>query len=303
MRLVVCIAVLVAARTASAQVQDLGRRLPGGIGLDAGSQAEPGFYLSNRLVWFASERVADRNGNEIPIPGLDLDAFADALGMGAIIKLDRLYLSAGFAVPFAKISISSDLPTASVDRLGLGDVFVQPLQLGTRFTHADVVASYAFSAPTARGATRGIGQSAWTHLGSLGGTVFFDNHRGSRLSALVTYIHNLRKQHIDITRGDEVQIQGGLGARVLRIVDVGVAGYAVWQVTDDTGSELPDVLRGARERAFGLGPEIDVAIPPLRSRVAARFEWDIDGRTRPVGHEFVVTWTFLAVPFPGRQDR
>jgi hypothetical protein len=297
MRLLVCIAVLVATRVASAQVQDLGRRLPGGIGLDAGVQSEPGFYLSNRFVWFASNRVVDRNGDEIAIPGLDIDAYADSIGIGGTIKLDEVYLSAGFAVPIAKLSINTNNPDASIDRLGLGDVFVQPLQVGTRFTRGDLVGSYAFSAPTARGARPGgIGGSQWTQLVSLGGTLFFDDHRGSRVSALATYIHNASKQHVDITRGNSVQIQGGIGARVLRVIDVGLAGYAVWQVTDDTGSELPDVFRGARERVFGLGPEIDVAIPPLRSRAAVRIEWDLDGTARPMGREIVFTWTFRAVP-------
>jgi hypothetical protein len=53
-------------------------------------------------------------------------------------------------------------------------------------------------------------------------------------------------------------------------------------------------LSGARERAFGLGPEVDLAVPSLRSRVTVRFEWDIDGKARPVGTIFVVGLSVIA---------
>jgi hypothetical protein len=78
-------------------------------------------------------------------------------------------------------------------------------------------------------------------------------------------------------------------------VDLGLAGYALWQVSDDRGADLPAAIAGARERAFGIGPEVDLATPALRSRWTLRLTWDIDGRARPVGTIFlagvsVVAW-------------
>ncbi|MDX2086981.1 MAG: transporter [Kofleriaceae bacterium] len=294
----VCTAILVLigrARVADAQLQDLGHRLPAGAGVDAGTQAAQGLYVADRVVWFASNDVHDRDGEEVPLAGFDLDTFANVIGIAGTLKLGPVYASAAIAVPVVDLSISIDDPRASVDRLGLGDIYFEPLKLGSRSTHLDVVASYSLYAPTDENATTGIGRPQWSHQLAAGGTVFFDDHRGWRLSALASYLTNGKKRGIDITRGDTLLIQGGFAVPVQPWLDAGVAGYALWQLTDDRGADLPDVLRGARERAFGLGPEIGVTIEALRSRVTARVTWDIDGKTRPVGTIVIVGIAYLVM--------
>ncbi len=68
-----------------------------------------------------------------------------------------------------------------------------------------------------------------------------------------------------------------------------MAGYALWQVRDDRGAGVPRALRGARTRVFGLGPEVNVLIPPLKTRVDVRYEWDLGARTRPSGRIMVIS--------------
>lgn len=294
----VCAAVLalvVHARVADAQLQDLGHRLPAGAGIDAGTQAEQGFYVADRVVWFSSSAVRDREGQALDIAGFELDTFANVVGIAGTRKLGPVYASAALAVPLVDLSISVDDPRATVDRLGLGDIYLEPLKLGARGTHLDVVASYSAYAPTAQGATTGVGRPQWSHQLAAGGTVFFDDRRRLRLSALASYVSNGKKRDIDITRGDTLLLQGGFAIPALAWLDAGVAGYALWQVTDDHGVDLPDVLRGARERAFGLGPELGITIKPLRSRVTARLTWDIDGASRPVGTILIVGVAVLAI--------
>lgn len=285
---VACCTLLARTRIADAQLQDLGHRLPAGVGLDAGTQVDPGLYLGDRFVWFAADRIKDRRGEEVPVENFESDAYANGLGLAGTLKLDAVYVSAAIAIPLVKIKLSTDNPEASVERLGLGDVFVEPIKLGTRLSHVDVVASYSMYAPTTQGQRSGVGRPQWSHQFAAGGTVFFDDRRGWRLSALGSYVHYRKKQDIDITRGDSFLIQGGIGGRVFDGVVGGLAGYALWQVTDDSGADLPPPLRGARERAYGLGPELSVTLPALRSRITARWTWDIDGRARPAGTIFAI---------------
>ena len=75
---------------------------------------------------------------------------------------------------------------------------------------------------------------------------------------------------------------------------MGVASYALWQLTDDTGRDLPETLRGLRDRAFGLGPEVDVNLKSIRSRIAVRYCHDVAVRARPLGQVLVVGFTILA---------
>jgi hypothetical protein len=218
MRLV-CVVLLLRATVAVAQPQDLGHRIPGGVGIDAGTQVDQGLYVGYRFVWFAANRVKDRRGDSVPIENLDLDAYANVIGVAGTKQLDAVYLSAAIAVPIVKLSVGADNPQASVDRLGLGSVFVEPFKIGGRFSHLDVVGSYSVYLPTSQGERAGVGSPQWSHQVAAGGTLFFDERRGWRISALASYVHNGKKRGIDITRGNSIQIQGGIGGRVLEGID------------------------------------------------------------------------------------
>jgi hypothetical protein len=278
--------------------QDLGHRIPGALGIDAGVQGAPGLSILYRLLYYQASRLRDRNGHLLPIQGLDLDALANSFGLALTLKPRRApYLGAAIAVPIAHVTVNSDNPQIGVDRFGFGDLFVQPIRVGWRLAHVDLVMAYAFYLPTGRfslSGQRGVSSGEWTHQFSLGGAIFLDPTRQKRASALANYFVSQRKRGVDITRGNILQIQGGASAVVFGPVTIGVAGYALWQTTADHGSALPSVLRGARDRVYGLGPEVVVLIPALRLRVDARYEWDFGVRSRPQGSIFVAGLTFVA---------
>lgn len=281
-----------------AVAQDLGHRIPGVLGIDAGVQGPPGLSVLYRLVYYQAGMLRDRNGDRVPIRGLDLDALANALGFALTLRpRGGPYLTAAFAAPLAHVSVNSTNPRVGIDRFGFGDLFFQPLKVGWRLPHVDLVTAYAVYVPTGRFSLSGngsVGSGAWTHQFSLGGAVFLDPYRRRRGSVLANYFVSQRKRGVDITRGNILQFQGGASLLVAGPVTVGVAGYALWQTTDDSGSDLPQVLRGARDRVYGLGPEVIVLVPSLRLRAEARYEWDFGVRSRPQGSILVVGLTVLA---------
>ncbi|HSQ62541.1 MAG TPA: transporter [Polyangiaceae bacterium] len=277
--------------------QDLGHKTLGTVGLQAGRQPDVGIYVVDLVVRYAATKLMNRNGAEIPV-GLDLDALAGGLGVVAVFELPKIktFLDLAISVPVAYASVNTANPVASIDRSGLGDLFVQPLKLGWRTKHVQVVAGYGFYAPTGDsepGGNDGVGRGHWTHQLSLGGTLDAGARREWHLSALGSYDLNMQKRDIDVTRGATVQIQGGASYTVQRMLDIGIAGYALWQVTDDSGTALPAVLRGARDTVYGLGPELDLRIPAARISLMARFEHDFGAQSRPQGEIFVFGLTSL----------
>ena len=285
---------LAGAGAALADQGDFGQKVLGTIGLDAGSQAEEGVYFGNRFIQLTSDRLVDRNGRTVPVKGLDVNGFANVFAASGTYKLgEGVYYTAALGVPVAGISIKSDLPPNSLDRQGLGDIFVEPLKLGWRFPRLDITSSYAFYAPTGQLNRRGLAGPQWVQQFSAGGTVFFDDERSLRLSALSSYNLYGKKFDIDVTRGDSFQIQGGLGGRFFKIVDFGLAGYAMWQVGADTGRDIPPQVRGLSEHAVGLGPELGITIPQLRAKLTARYEWEIVSRSRLDGEVLTLSLSFL----------
>jgi hypothetical protein len=282
----------------TARAQDLGHKVLGAAGIDAGTQPAPGLYLSDRLIRFDARTLRDRHGGAVRLEGLDIDALANVIGASLVLKpRGAPYLSFAFGVPVAGVSVSVDDPRISVDRSGFGDLFVQPFKAGWRTPRLDVVTSYSVYAPTGRFEPRGgsgVGRGFWTHQLSLGAAVRGNPARRARVSALASYDLNGPKRKIDIQRGNTVQVQGGAGMRVHDLVDVGVAGFGLWQVTDDRGADVPAALRGARDRVFGLGPEIGILVPALRMRLDLRSEWEFGARSRPQGRVLVASLTAVA---------
>ncbi|WP_373046932.1 transporter [Vulgatibacter sp.] len=277
--------------------QQLGNKVLGTAGIDAGSQRPPGLYLADRFAWYHANELVDREGAEVPV-GLDLDVVANAIGLALTLEIAPIdtFVNLSVAVPVARIRSNTERPEASVDNLGFADLYVQPLGLGWQLPGADLVTSYGFYAPTGRSApgSGGVGRGQWTHQFSAGGTIYLATRRSWRFSLLGSYERNQKKRDVDITRGDTLQLQGGFGGPVHPAVNVGLAGYALWQVEDDSGADLPPILRGARDRAFGVGPEVSVLVPPIRSRFGARYEHDLSVRSRPWGGILLLEFTFLA---------
>jgi hypothetical protein len=286
----VLLAISIIARPLAAQ-QQLGHKLLGAVGIDAGTQADVGWYISDRFVWYSATTIRDASGRAIPIPGLELDAYGNMIGAQLTIHpRGAPYLSFAAGIPWSRLSIRVDDPRVHLDPAGLGDIFVQPIQAGWRQKRFDVVTGYGFYAPTGKFEPRtgnGVGRGYWTHQFSAGGAVFPTKDRLNRASALVSYDVNLKKRGIDIRRGNSLQVQGGAGVGVLRVVTLGVAGFAYWQVSDDVGADIPPPLRGLKSRAFGLGPEIGIMIPSLRLRGELRFEREFGVRSRLDGQVLV----------------
>ena len=274
--------------------QEVGHKILGSLGLQAGSQASAGLYLVDQFAYYHSNELVDRSGHALPI-GLDVDMLANGLAASVSLELPHMatFVNVAVSVPLVYLNASTQNPRVSVEPRGVGDLYVQPLKLGWRPGPVELVAGYAFYAPTgsfdAEGST-GLSRGQWTQEFSMGGTLHFGPGERMKVSVLTSFDIYGTKIGIDLRRGDSLQIQGGVGATVLRQVDMGIAGYALWQVTDYGGSVVPVDLRGARDRAFGVGPEIDLIVPAALGRLTLRYTHDIADQTRPVGGLVVVGW-------------
>lgn len=270
----------------AAVAQELGHKLLGAIGINAGAQPAAGLYVLDRLVVYSARQLRDRDGSALPVESLDIDVDANVVGVAYTRALrERMYFTVALGAPLARVAVNADQTQLAVDASGFGDLFVQPFKLGARFDHFDVVSDYTFYAPTGHFEPRrlSVGRGYWTHEVSLGGAFYPDRRRTRRASLLASYDVNLRKRDIDITRGNSFQVQGGAGAHVAGPIDAGVAGFALWQVASNRGTDLPDALRGARTRVFGLGPEVDASLPAIHARAESRAEWEIGARSRQQG--------------------
>jgi hypothetical protein len=285
---------------AFAQQQNLGHKIPGASGIGAGDQIPPGLYFVEGFASYGANAVYDRFGNRVP-GNFALAVEAARLGVVACVRLDPIATYVGMSVGVPVASVTGALETtdlrASVDQFGFSDVYIEPVRAGWRLPRVDIVADFGVYVPTGEfepGGLGSVGSGQFSRELSAGGTVYFDDGRRWKLSALSSYVSSLTKRDIDIRRGDLVLIQGGLGAGIHEDVTVGVAGYVLWQVSDDSGADLPAILRTGRDRAYGLGPEVDFTLRSIRSQVTLRYEHDLAAASRPLGQIFVFGYTYSA---------
>jgi hypothetical protein len=135
----------------TARGQDLGHKLPGLIGLDAGTIPEPGLYLLDRFVLYEASELRDTMGQIIPVGELRLEALSNAVGVSYTIKFPQtsISLTATAAGPIARFRLNvQDRPETSFDRFGLADFYIQPARLGWRQDHFDLIGSYGLYLPS-----------------------------------------------------------------------------------------------------------------------------------------------------------
>ncbi len=300
---VLAISLVLLLYSAAAYAQNLGHKLPGLIGLDAGRIPEPGLYVVDRAGIYDADKLRDRNGNLLG--PLNLFAYTNAFGLSYTFKLsDAIFLTATAGAPIAGLKLDlGNRQQAGIDLLGLADPYIQPIRLGWRKQRFELVTSYGIYLPTDKSALAGgsgISSGQITHQFSVGGTGYLKD-RTRFITALASYQLNMRQRSIDITRGDTVQIEGGPGTKLFgSLVETGIAGYALWQVRDDRGAGLPDVFRGARDRVYGLGPEAAVVVKAIHAQVRVRYEWDMGVHARPQGQIFLAGINFLVQKPPQR---
>ncbi len=195
---------------------------------------------------------------------------------------------------------------SSTASFNIGDIYVEPINLGWHLPQLDVLATFGFFAPagsydSSDAINNGLGR--WAEMFGLGAVVYLDAARSWSVSAMTRYLTHQKQEGADVRVGDDFLIEWGVGKTfrpdswkpyVVQL-DTGVVGYAQWQVTDNRGSAIPVALRGIKSNIFAVGPEI--AATTKYGRFFARYEFEFGAQNAPQGQVFFFGWAALYDPF------
>ena len=232
----------------AAQAQLLGFNLRGDAGIKSGSQPGPGIYLIAPL-YFRNDYDGLRgpNGDEI-LSGLNLDVNMWVLpGLAVTTKAKIAGGTYGFQI--VPLIMDQRLTLAAPgfstgSGFGYSDMLVQPLSLGWRTKKADFTAGYAFLAPTGPD-TRSL--NMWGQELSAGTTVYLDSEKKWHVAATGFYDFQQEKQDQDLTVGQYLTIEGGVGRSFLKgAAHVGLAYLAQWKRRMTAGATFLPICRKAR---------------------------------------------------------
>jgi hypothetical protein len=110
------------------------------------------------------------------------------------------------------------------------------------------------------------------------------------------------KSGTNIKVGDLGTVEGGIGKAFYKkvsgpvpmVTNVGMAGYAQFKMTGDSGSDIPPELQGLRDRVFALGPEVNIFLPKPRLTFLVRYEPEFEARNRTQGQTILLSVVWVA---------
>jgi hypothetical protein len=303
------IAAILAVPTAA---QYKGDDIPGFSGLQSGTQAPPGLYLGN-VVWvYPTSTIKDNNGNSITLPG-SLTSTAEIILVSLVTNYKLFGANVGGSVGFPFIKNRIQLDSLDVNTgFAYTDMFAGA-SLGWHLKHADITAGYNLYIPTGKfsqGGSDNTGLGMWGNEFTIGTTAYPDQKKLWNAAATFALEFHTDKSGTNINPGDMATIQGGVGRTFYKkvsgpipiIMNLGVAGYAQFKVTGDSGSDIPPALRGFKDRVFALGPEFNIYVPKPRLTFVVRYEPEFGARVRTEGQTFVLSVVWVAKSFEKRQQ-
>jgi hypothetical protein len=344
----VCIAITfvsLSARSAHAQHGDW---LLGSFGFQGASQPPPGSYYMNQFSYYHTSGSGFASTGPIkcgPRGAACLGANFGATGsMDLFIDANILTWTSPFRVLGANYGLNLIVPFAIVDASGsaslqpdlslpaktaglpstataggatkgsIGDIYVEPLNLGWHFERFDAMASSGFFAPSGpynADAKLNVGFGHWTGVFGVGGVVYADTERTWSLSIYSHYLLYASQIGRNYTLGDVVPFEWGaaktlnLNGDLIKQVTVGAIGYAQWQVTNNSigaspttkpGTSIVDQLSTSKSQIYAAGPGINLLTK--YGFYSLRWYEEFGAQGTPSGNQLMFS-VALPLPVPG----
>lgn len=262
-------------------------------GINSGIRPERTIVWVQFLNYYKAKHIAGPNGDDLPIHGhftedLALQVFhwySDIPLLGGTYGCSTFLPFVGFNSRFT----DNDTGITSFggsNAFQFSDMHIEPINLAYRYEYLNLYLAYGFYIPTGKfkpGSTSNLGFGCWGNQFTFSGTYFMDKEKTFTASAYATYEIHSKVRGINLYPGDNLCIDWGIGKTFAKIYTVGVAGYAEWQTTKDTGRDVPPGTNGSTDRVYAMGPEIQIDIPQASGQCRFRYEFEYGVRNRTRG--------------------
>ncbi|HTS59532.1 MAG TPA: transporter [Terriglobales bacterium] len=285
--------------------QQKGQYVPGQYGLNAGLgiQPDPGFTFANITINYSASSFKNSNGNSVPVTGTYGFWAVESIFMYASpAKILRGQFTSMAALNAANASVTADLTPAQFGinggGEGMGDTWVQPVNLGWHLKRVDTWVGYAFMAPTGKYfplASNNIGSGYWGNNFATGTTFYVTKNKGTQLNLATNWEFHGQKRDTNITPGQAFTDEWGLGQilplkkDLSRLLQLGVVGYDQWQVSANQGltSGAPYYSRHA------IGFQTNFIAPAKAWTLFFKYEPEYLAKASPQGRNIVFgfAWT------------
>jgi hypothetical protein len=182
----------------------------------------------------------------------------------------------GAAVPLGYVNVDVGLNPLAVDRAasttGLGDLIIVPAVVGWHAGNWHTNAAFSVFAPTGqydKNQAINLSKHFWAVDGAYSAS--FLTETGFDLSSCLGYTVNFENPSTHYKSGDVVHLDFAIGQSLSKQFKVGLGGYAVVQVTGDSGSGA--TLGSFESNIYAVGPLLDFSAKLGNSDVDLQLRW------------------------------
>jgi len=223
----------------------------------------------------------------------------------------------------ADLTLTSTNLSAAGGGSGFADMFVVPVNLGWHLKHADVVAGYAFTAPTGRytaGTSDNVGSGYWGNGITTGTTYYITKNKATSANLTTDWEAHGQRAASSIpsgtfsnkTPGQAFTMEWGFG-QILplkkdfsKLLQLGLVGYDQWQVTANGGTVIIAGIPVAASTlpfysVHGIGVQSNFVMPAKGFAAFFKYYDEYLAKARPQGRtiDFGISWT---IPIPKPQQ-
>ena len=200
------------------------------------------FIDANILTWTSPFKILGANyGLNLIVPF----AIVDASGSASLQPV--------LSLPGRTTELPSAVNAGGSTKGSIGDIYVEPLNLGWHFKQFDAMLSsglFAPSGPYNADAKLNVGFGHWTGVFGLGGVAYADVENTWSLSIYSHYLLYASQIGRNYTLSNVVPFEWGaaktinLNGDIIKQVTIGAIGYAQWQVTNNSIGASPTTKPG-----------------------------------------------------------
>lgn len=287
---------------ASGKAQQSGHYLQGITGLDNGTVAPPGVYVSF-VPWVNTIRsFRGAQGNKLEDLGLNVAAHNIVFQVTTHQKIFGAEYGFSIILPAVNSRVVDVASASAAPQPGVSDIFVSPVTLGWKRGRGSFLLDYGFYAPTGvfdPKKPQNAGLGFWEQQIQGGMSYSFDNKQLWNASALSTWEINQSKTDLDLKPGPMVNFEYSAGRRLdHHKINLGAVGYAYQKLSSDSGSLANNPGGRELDRSFGVGPEFKYVDPRKHFGFDFRYEKQFAVQSKTQGDVFVagVTWVNVFTP-------
>jgi hypothetical protein len=187
-------------------------------------------------------------------------------------------------------------------QFAVGDLILDPFGIAWHKKRFDAMFAFTIVAPMGKydeTSMANAGSGYWSFLPSYGMTFYLNKKKTLTAAFLARFDMHSKRKKVDVKYGSNFSIEWGLGKSTIvmpkkpgppkAIWDVGVSGYCIWQLSDDSGADInwdPTV----HDSVLAAGPEVGVFLPKSKCGFQLRWLFEFSAKDRPKGSTLVFSF-------------